>query len=118
MNLTSYRHDMALVVHVGESRIDSVVAIQFKDHMRAICAGESATAAVVIMDLSQVSFLDSSGLGAIVSVMKYLAPERRLELAGLLPNVARVFRLTRMDSVFTIHDMAPAASGAAGDHAA
>jgi anti-sigma B factor antagonist len=50
-----------------------------------------------------VHFLDSSGLGAVVGVMKLLAPERRLELAGLTPTVAKVFRLTRMDSVFTIH---------------
>jgi anti-sigma B factor antagonist len=32
-----------------------------------------------------------------------LAPARRLELAGLTPTVEKVFRLTRMDSVFTIH---------------
>ena len=39
--------------------------------------------------------------------MKLLAPDRVLELAGLTPSVARVFRLTRMDSVFTIHELAP-----------
>jgi anti-sigma B factor antagonist len=39
--------------------------------------------------------------------MKFLAPARKLELAGLTPTVEKVFRLTRMDSVFTIHADAP-----------
>ncbi|HMQ58565.1 MAG TPA: STAS domain-containing protein, partial [Rhizobiaceae bacterium] len=58
----------------------------------------------VVLDLSLVEFLDSSGLGAVVAVMKSLSPEKRLELAALTPNVARVFRLTRMDGVFRIHE--------------
>jgi anti-sigma B factor antagonist len=57
----------------------------------------------VVLDLARVQFLDSSGLGAIVAVKKLLAPERVLELSGLTPTVEKVFRLTRMDSIFTIH---------------
>jgi len=40
-------------------------------------------------------------------VMKALAPDRKLELSGLTATVQKVFRLTRMDSVFTIHDQVP-----------
>lgn len=36
--------------------------------------------------------------------MKQLSDGRRLDLAGLTPDVAKVFRLTRMDTVFVIHD--------------
>jgi anti-sigma B factor antagonist len=36
--------------------------------------------------------------------MKLLGAERQLELVGLTPNVAKVFRLTRMDSIFPIHE--------------
>jgi anti-sigma B factor antagonist len=61
----------------------------------------------VVLDMSRVAFLDSSGLGAVVAVMKALAPDRRLELSGLTVNVQKVFRLTRMDSVFTIHPSVP-----------
>jgi anti-sigma B factor antagonist len=99
MNLYAEALDGALVIHVGEDRLDAAVAIRFKDKMREITAQPSAS---VILDLSQVDFLDSSGLGAIVAVMKSLKP-RKLELAGLTPNVRKVFHLTRMDSVFTIH---------------
>ncbi|MBY6092839.1 STAS domain-containing protein [Maritimibacter alkaliphilus] len=89
-----------MVVTVQSARIDAAAALQFKDGMRIATEGASAR---VLLDLSQVDFIDSSGLGAIVGVMKYLAPERQLDLAGLRPNVERVFRLTRMDTVFVIH---------------
>jgi anti-sigma B factor antagonist len=96
----------ALVARVDEGRIDAAGAIRFKDRMRELTADTAADR--VILDLSQVAFIDSSGLGAIVSVMKLLAPTRRLELASLTENVAKVLRLTRMDTVFVIHAAAPA----------
>lgn len=89
-----------LIIRAEVDRIDAAGAIQFKERMRDLTATPSTR---VILDLSRVHFLDSSGLGAVVSVMKLLAPDRRLELSGLTPTVEKVFRLTRMDTVFTIH---------------
>ena len=56
----------------------------------------------MVLDLSQVDFIDSSGLGAIVASMKQLGKERPLHLAGLTPIVSKVFALTRMERVFKI----------------
>lgn len=97
------------IVTVDQARIDAAAAIQFKDAVRQ-AAGDTADR--VVLDLSSVGFLDSSGLGALVAAMKLLGAGRRLELAGLTPNVERVFRLTRMDSVFTIHPSAEDAAAA------
>lgn len=106
MELQTRRHGDLTVIEVCESRIDAASAIYFKDGMRELTAGGSGT---VMIDMSRVSFLDSSGLGAIVAVMKFLGPDRTLELAALLPPVDKVFRLTRMDTVFKIHAAAPEA---------
>ncbi len=95
-----------LVVRVDEPRIDAAGAIQFKERMREVMTGGPPR---VVLDLSSVRFLDSSGLGAVVAVMKLLLPHRTLELAGLTAAVEKVFRLTRMDSVFTIHAAVPGA---------
>jgi anti-sigma B factor antagonist len=100
MELVAEDHDGFRVVKVAEPRIDAAIAIRFKDAVRT-AAGDAAPR--VVLDLSNVTFLDSSGLGALVAAMKLLGPTRRLELAGLTANVERVFRLTRMDTVFTIH---------------
>lgn len=104
MNLVCETVGDALVIRVGDERIDAAVAIRFKDRMRELTAGCGTR---VVLDLGNVVFVDSSGLGAIVSVMKFLAPASKLELAALTPNVGKVFHLTRMDSVFAIHDIAP-----------
>ncbi len=98
------------VIRVCEPRIDAAGAVQFKERMRALAGNEAPR---VLLDLAEVEFLDSSGLGAIVAAMKMLAPDRRLELAALSGNVARVFALTRMDSVFVIHPDAASALEAA-----
>lgn len=90
----------ALVVTASEDRIDAAGAIRFKEAMRSLVGGDARR---VVLDLSRVTFIDSSGLGAIVAVMKLMGPDRRLELAALTPNVQKVFRLTRLDGVFTIH---------------
>ncbi|WP_299348649.1 STAS domain-containing protein [uncultured Shimia sp.] len=100
MNLSSKAENGALVVTVNETRIDAAVAIQFKDKMREETEDASNR---VVLNLAQVDFIDSSGLGAIVAAMKQLGSDRRLDLAGLNENVERVFRLTRMDTVFKIH---------------
>lgn len=58
----------------------------------------------VVLDLTRVSFIDSSRFGAIVSSMKQLGVDKKLDLPGLSETVANVFRLTRMDMVFEIHE--------------
>jgi anti-sigma B factor antagonist len=103
MDMATERQGDMLLVRVAEQRLDAAIAIQFKEAMRALAADGPPR---VVLDLGQVGFLDSSGLGAVVAVMKALGPGRHLELAALTPPVARVFRLTRMDTIFTIHSEA------------
>lgn len=101
MELILESHPHAAVIRVNAPRIDAPSALGFKEDMRAVTGGRAGR---FILDLHQVTFVDSSGLGAIVAVMKQLQVGQTLELAGLQPMVAKVFRLTRMDTVFTLHD--------------
>lgn len=100
MQLQTQTRPKVIAVTVLEDRIDAATAIQFKEKMRDLTKNGPAR---VVLDLARVQFLDSSGLGAIVAVKKLLGPDRVLELSGLTPTVEKVFRLTRMDSIFTIH---------------
>lgn len=112
MNITSNQSGDSLVIAVQDTRIDAAVAIEFKEAVMRATSALPGTP--VILDLSNVVFLDSSGLGAVVAALKLLGNERPLELAGLTEPVAKVFRLTRMDSVFTIHADVPNDLRAAG----
>lgn len=106
MSLTSKVTEDVQIVTVNAERIDAAMAIQFKEDMRV--ETESGPARVVL-DLSSVNFIDSSGLGAIVAAMKQLGKDRKLDLAGLSPMVEKVFRLTRMDTVFNLYSTLPEA---------
>lgn len=99
MGLTSTTTGTTQVITVHADRIDAAMAIQFKEDMRS---ETEADATRIVLDLSGVEFIDSSGLGAIVASMKQLGQDRRLDLAGLQPVVEKVFRLTRMDTVFRL----------------
>lgn len=99
MQLCTKTEEQLRIVSVQEDRIDAAVALEFKDAMRVQTEDGPAT---VVLDLSKVQFIDSSGLGAIVAAMKNMGAERKMALAGLTPTVERVFKLTRMDSVFSV----------------
>lgn len=112
MDLSSSKQGDYHVVTVNAARIDAAAAIAFKEALRAETAEGGAD---VLLDLGAVDFIDSSGLGAIVASLKMVGPGRRLDLAGLTPDVEKVFRLTRMNTIFTIHkgiaDAAPRRAG-------
>ena len=114
MNLNTRTQGDVLILTPDSNRIDAAGAIHLKEQFRV--ATENTTGRVV-MDLAEVEFMDSSGLGAIVSALKLLKG-RKLELTGLTPVVAKVFKLTRMDQVFTIHtDLAAAVPDSDADAA-
>ena len=81
-----------------------MAAIAFKDAMRAATPDETGCA---ILDLSEVRFIDSSGLGAIVAALKKMPNGAALELACLSSAVEKVFSLTRINTVFKIHKQLP-----------
>lgn len=109
MAITLMTHGDVLVARVDDSRIDAAGAVAFKDEMVKL---RSEPQARVVLDLQNVEFLDSSGLGAVVAVMKAYGENKTLELAALSPIVEKVLRLTRMDKVFTIHGSADQALAA------
>jgi anti-sigma B factor antagonist len=58
-------------------------------------------AATMILDLSGVPYLDSSGLGCLVSACTTCAKSgRRMALTGVNKRVLKVFEITKMEQIF------------------
>lgn len=58
---------------------------------------------IILIDLKDITFVDSSGLGALVSVLKKVrAAERRMYVCSVNDQVRMLFELTSMDRVFQI----------------
>jgi anti-sigma B factor antagonist len=71
----------------------------------AVIAGLESGTNSVIIDLTDVSFMDSSGLGVIVRALKRCR-EAEIELDLVISNdrVLKVFGITGLDQVIPIHD--------------
>lgn len=99
MRLESVQEGNVLVVRVLENRIDIKDAADFKAALAAhIGRGQRRIA----LELGEVEFIDSSGLGALVSILKLLGEDGDLAISSASPTVLSLFKLTRMDRVFTI----------------
>lgn len=85
-----------LVVTVQDKRLDAMAAPAFRTQLGERVAGR----AVVVLDLGQVQFIDSSGLAALISVLKKLPPGGSLRLARASTGVVSLLQLTRLDRVF------------------
>ncbi len=86
-----------LMIRVQESQIGADSADAFRAKVHAAIPKEGAR---VALDLRRVEFMDSSGLGALVSLLKAVRPNGELVLFGLKPGVQEILRLTHLDTVF------------------
>ena len=98
-----------LVVSLKEKRLDAVIAASFRDALvERIDQGQRN----IVLDMAQVSFMDSSGLGAVVFILKHLGDKGRLRICRVTPAVMAVLKLTRMDRVFKTFETLQAAIAA------
>lgn len=104
-----------LVAKVLDSRIVAEVAGRFKHQLIDYVEGGNRS---IVLDMRAVSFIDSSGLGALVSSLKVIGRDGDLVLCGTGGTVASMFKLTRMDKVFrmfgTTEEAVAALSSATG----
>jgi anti-sigma B factor antagonist len=97
--LNSRKENDILIIHPDIQRLDASVAVSFKAKMADFINGGNKS---IILNLSGIEFIDSSGLGSIVSSLKLIGKNGDLLLCGINRNVMSMFKLTRMDRVFQI----------------
>ncbi len=101
MELKKEKLDGITFIQVPYERLDAGVAIEFKKQMMEIINEDNYK---ILLDLSVVENIDSSGLGAIVSCLKSIGNKGDIVLLGINENIKILFGLTRMDKVFRFFD--------------
>lgn len=97
MDITSEIRDNVLVVHLSGS-LDTLASPQLR---QAECL--SRRSHHTVLDLARVQYMDSAGLGAIVSVMKGLREaQKKIALASPGPMVTKVLAVTAVDKIIPI----------------
>jgi anti-sigma B factor antagonist len=99
MKIVEHRSGNNLVLEIMEPRLVADQAQPFKDEVGRYFNNGPAS---IVLDLSKVEFIDSTGLGALLSLLKRMPQGSELLVCGLNEPVNSMFMLTRMDRVFTI----------------
>lgn len=90
------------LVRPGSERLTAANAKTFKAEIFALIdAGHDR----LVIDFGEVIFVDSSGLGAMVGLLKKVGNRGEIVVCGLSGTVTQMFSITRMDRVFeSYHD--------------
>lgn len=100
MNIKTETHAEVVVIYIREERFDAHNSEELKTEMNRLF--ESGTKNLLI-DLKEVRFIDSSGLGALVSGFKNASTRQGgIKLCSLQTQVKSMFELTRLHRVFDI----------------
>lgn len=92
--------DNVVLIQVKEERLDAHNSGELKNQMLNLFEEGKNN---LIVNLSDVRFVDSSGLGSLVSGFKNASARNgSLKLCGLQPQVKSMFELTRLHRVFEI----------------
>jgi anti-sigma B factor antagonist len=101
MNLKTEPNGKIMVVVVREERLDAHNSDELKVEMNRLF--ESGTKDLLV-DLKEVRFIDSSGLGVLVSGFKNASTHQgSIKLCSLQTQVKSMFELTRLHRVFDIY---------------
>jgi len=101
MRLETRKEGEVFIVRSLENRMDAKVAVDFRTDMaRYINDGNTR----IVLNVGGLNFIDSSGLGAIVSCLKQVGRKGEFVIAEADDTVLSMFKLTRMDRVFRIYD--------------
>ena len=88
------------VVAVPVEELDASNAGEFKRDIAPVLEANTK----LVLDLSRLRFVDSSGLGAFISCLRKLnAKGGDLKLCGMSKQVRAVFELVRMHRIFDIY---------------
>lgn len=101
MNINLQQENGLTHATLDETRLDASVAPDFKAAMEDIIKSGNDQ---LILDISKLSFMDSSSLGAMVAVLKQVGGTGKMVILGASGAVLELFKLTRMDRIFTLTD--------------
>jgi anti-sigma B factor antagonist len=100
MNRNITEKEDVVIISVKEERLDAHNSSDLKKEVKEFFDSGRKK---VLVDLKDVRFIDSSGLGALVSGFKNaISHQGALKIAALQPQVKSMFELTRLNRVFDI----------------
>lgn len=99
MNFSDERIEGRLVIKPESERFDTANSDSLK---KMVCAEIDKCEKRFALDLSDVNFIDSSGLAVLVSIRKILGSDGEIVLLSPSEKIKQLFTITRLDQLFKI----------------
>ena len=82
-------------------RLEAATVPELKAEVQKLVSNNSSQ---IVLDMAGVTFVDSSGLGALVASLRTVNKvDGDIRIANLTPDVRSIFELTRMHRLFEIY---------------
>lgn len=99
---TSLRHTDGLPILDVVGEIDIYTTPRFKE---AVSAAIEENKPAIIINMAQVTYMDSSGFGTLLSATKRLRPiHGALYLCACNDAIQRMLQITRLNTIFGVYD--------------
>lgn len=100
MQLDTIAHDHTLVIHPTADHLDAGNVKAFREAIAPLLKQHPR----VILDMAQLNFVDSAGVGALIACLRTAKESKgEFRLCNLSRPVRALFDLMRMHRVFDIH---------------
>ncbi len=107
MNIKFENVDNITIITLLEPRFTNLFASDFRDRIEPLIDNGTTN---ILIDLEKVSYMDSAGLGAIISVFNYLEDYKtkynengKIAISGLNKTVSLLFSMLKVDTIFSIY---------------
>ena len=96
----SFNETENMWIFAPEGELDIFSSPNFKE--KVVNAFESRNSDIII-DLEKLEYVDSTGLGALISILRKLKEnDNKIYIDNIKPNIKKLFLITELDKLFVI----------------
>lgn len=98
---TTLKNDLIIVSFPEMDRINTLISENVKKELKSRITSPGKT---MIIDLEGIDFVDSSGFGAFLSIMKHAGENQcKLIIANISDKVMELFKLLQLHNIFELY---------------
>lgn len=99
MNFNADKYDNYTIIKIGDEKVDTTIAPELKSEFMTL--SQEGTKSLII-DMSEVKYMDSSGLSALLVGNRSFTANGAFVLYNVTDHVMKLIKISQIDKVMTI----------------
>lgn len=97
-----FNEDKNIWIAVPDGEIDIYTSPKLKEKLSEALEEKKAD---ILLDCQNLDYVDSTGLGALISILKKVRDNNdKIYMENVKPNIRKLFNITELDKVFVIKE--------------